>query len=208
MKGREKMKKKRLLAACLALALLPLLSSCSMISDYTLDLKSKLVGIPFTVSTYDYDGQKIDQIKGKSVYIETYKPMSKENSSGDEQSKVIDVEFGGQQMIHVGSSLIANEGLHNYEDTFSKKVTITDKQRSIPVLSIMYNNFRNDWLSKGKVIMIRSQAGKPIAVYAGNKVRVSATDMPSTTQINVDGHRLFIYRCDYSIYDMETIKKM
>lgn len=56
--------------------------------------------------------------------------------------------------------------------------------------------------------MIRSQAGKPIAVYAGNKVRVSATDMPSTTQINVDGHRLFIYRCDYSIYDMETIKKM
>lgn len=202
------MKKKRLLVACLALALLPLLSSCSMISDYTLDLKSKLVGIPFTVSTYDYDGQKIDQIKGKSVHIETYKPMSKKNSSGDEQSKVIDVEFGGQQMIHVGSSLIANEGLRNYEDTFSKKVTITDKQRSIPVLSIMYNNFRNDWLSKGKVIMIRSQAGKPIAVYAGNKVRVSATDMPSTTQINVDGHRLFIYRCDYSIYDMETIKKM
>lgn len=46
------MKKKRLLAACLALALLPLLSSCSMISDYTLDLRSKLVGIPFTVSTY------------------------------------------------------------------------------------------------------------------------------------------------------------
>lgn len=202
------MKKKRLLAACLALALLPLLYSCSMISDYTLDLKSKLVGIPFTVSTYDYDGQKIDQIKGKSVHIETYKPMSKKNSSGDEQSKVIDVEFDGQQMIHVGSSLIANEGLRNYEDTFSKKVTITDKQRSIPVLSIMYNNFRNDWLSKGKVIMIRSQAGKPIAVYAGNKVRVSATDMPSTTQINVDGHRLFIYRCDYSIYDMETIKKM
>lgn len=202
------MKKKRLLAACLALALLPLLYSCSMISDYTLDLKSKLVGIPFTVSTYDYDGQKIDQIKGKSVHIETYKPMSKKNSSGDEQSKVIDVEFGGQQMIHVGSSLIANKGLRNYEDTFSKKVTITDKQRSIPVLSIMYNNFRNDWLSKGKVIMIRSQAGKPIAVYAGNKVRVSATDMPSTTQINVDGHRLFIYRCDYSIYDMETIKKM
>lgn len=202
------MKKKRLLVACLALALLPLLSSCSMISDYTLDLKSKLVGIPFTVSTYDYDGQKIDQIKGKSVHIETYKPMSKKNSSGDEQSKVIDVEFGGQQMIHVGSSLIASEGLRNYEDTFSKKVTITDKQRSIPVLSIMYNNFRNDWLSKGKVIMIRSQAGKPIAVYAGNKVRVSATDMPSTTQINVDGHRLFIYRCDYSIYDMETIKKM
>lgn len=208
MKGREKMKKKKLLAACLALSLLPLLSSCSMISDYTLDLKSKLVGIPFTVSTYDYDGQKIDQIKGKSVHIETYKPMSKKNSSGDEQSKVIDVEFGGQQMIHVGSSLIANEGLRNYEDTFSKKVTITDKQRSIPVLSIMYNNFRNDWLSKGKVIMIRSQAGKPIAVYAGNKVRVSATDIPSTTQINVDGHRLFIYRCDYSIYDMETIKKM
>lgn len=134
--------------------------------------------------------------------------MSKKNSSGDEQSKVIDVEFGGQQMIHVGSSLVANEGLRNYEDTFSKKVTITDKQRSIPVLSIMYNNFRNDWLSKGKVIMIRSQAGKPIAVYAGNKVRVSTTDMPSTTQINVDGHRLFIYRCDYSIYDMETIKKM
>lgn len=190
------------------LALVPLLAACSKISDYTLDLRSQLTGIPFTVSTYDFNGQKIDQIKAKSVHIETYKPMSKKTSDGDEQSKVIDVEYGGHQMIHVGSSLIANEGLKNYQDTFSKNVTIKNDQRSVPVLSIMYNNFRNDWASKGKVIMVRSQAGMPIAVYAGNSVRVSATDMPSTTKINVDGHRLFIYRCDYSIYDMSTVKNM
>lgn len=68
------MKKKRLLAACLALALLPLLYSCSMISDYTLDLKSKLVGIPFTVSTYDYDGRRSTRSR---VSQSTLRPTSR-----------------------------------------------------------------------------------------------------------------------------------
>lgn len=202
------MRSKRLWFIGLLVAISITLSGCAWFSDVTLDIRSSITGLPFTISTYDYDGQKIDQIKANSVKISTYRPMSKTDSNQNEQSKVIDVEYGGHQMIHVGSSLIASEGLTNYQDRFNRKVNINNINPSVPMLAEIYNNFKNDWSGKARVILIRSQAGKPIAVYVGNHVRVSGTDMKSTTKINVDGKRLFIYRCDYSIYDLSTVKKM
>lgn len=202
------MKRKKIGIAVLLMVLSLTLSGCAWFSDVTLDIRSNITGLPFTISTYDYDGQKIDQIKASSVKISTYKPMSKVDSNRNEQSNVIDVEYGNHQMIHVGSSLIANEGLTNYQDKFNQKVNIKNLNPSVPMLSEIYNNFKNNWVGKSRVIMIRSQAGKPIAIFVGNRVRVTGTDMKSTTKINVDGRRLFIYRCDYSIYDLSTVEKM
>ena len=39
-----------------------------------------------------------------------------QNNNGKENSSVIDIDYGHQRMIHVGSTLIAYEGLKNYED--------------------------------------------------------------------------------------------
>lgn len=174
--------------------------------DFELDLRSTTTGLPLTVSTYDFDGQKIDQVKAKSADIHTDSEMSKTDSNGNEQSSVIDVDYGNKRMTHVGSTLIAYEGMKNYEDQFSKHVNIDDHEKSVPLLNSMYQDFKNQWNSQARVVMIRSQSGKPIAVFVGNHVSVQSTEMKNSTKFTVDGHRLFAYRCDYTVYPMSSIK--
>lgn len=174
--------------------------------NFELNLRSTTTGLPLTVSTYDFDGQKIDQVKAKSAYIHTDSEMSKIDSDGNEQSSVIDVDYGNKRMTHVGSTLIAYEGMKNYEDQFSKHVNIDDHEKSVPLLNSMYQDFKNQWNSQARVVMIRSQSGKPIAVFVGNHVSVQSTEMKNSTKFTVDGHRLFAYRCDYTVYPMSSIK--
>lgn len=90
-------------------------------------MRSKIGALPLTVSTYDSNGQKIDQIRAKSVNIHIDKKMSQKNSTGTEKSSVIDVDYGSNRMIHVGSTMIAYEGLKNYEDYFNKKLKLMIK---------------------------------------------------------------------------------
>ena len=79
------------------------LSSCSNIANWELSMRSKIGALTLTVSTYDSNGQKIDQIKAKSVNIHTDKKMSQKDDKGNEGSSVIDVDYGHNRMIHVGS---------------------------------------------------------------------------------------------------------
>lgn len=157
-------------------------------------------------STYDANGQKIDQITAKSVYIHTDNEMSKKDSNGDEKSSVIDVDYGKNRMTHVGSTLIAYEGLTNYEDKFTKHVNIADHTKSIPLLNTMYQDFKNDWSGDSKVVMIRSQLGLPLAVFTGNHVSIYQSDMKNATKFVIDGHRLLVYRADYTIYPISSLK--
>lgn len=60
---------KKLMAIILLSLTAVSLTACSNIDDWSLSLKSKIGQLPLIVSTYDANGQKIDQIKAKSVYI-------------------------------------------------------------------------------------------------------------------------------------------
>ena len=110
-------------------------------------------------------------------------------------------------MIHVGSTMIAYEGLKNYQDEFNQHTNINDQNRSVPILNSMYQDFQNQWSSQARVIMIRSQSGKPIATFVGDHVSIHNTDMKNTTKFVIDGHRLIAYRCDYTVYPMNSVKK-
>ncbi|KRM32754.1 diaphanous-like protein [Lactobacillus intestinalis DSM 6629] len=170
-------------------------------------MRSKIGALPLTVSTYDSNGQKIDQITAKSVDIHTDKKMSQQDDKGKENSSVIDVDYGNNRMIHVGSTLIAYEGLKNYQDAFSKHVNINNQNHSVPILNTMYQNFKNDWAGNSKIVMIRSQLGMPVAAFAGKHVSIYKSDMKNATQFVIDGHRLFVYRADYTIYPIASLKK-
>lgn len=172
-----------------------------------LTIRSKTTGLPLTISTYDFDGQKIDQVKTKSANIHTDNTMSKIDSNGNEKSSVLDIDYGNNRMIHVGSTMIAYEGLKNYQDKFNQHTNINDQNYSVPILNSMYQDFKNQWNSQARVIMIRSQSGKPIATFVGNHVSIHNTDMKNTTKFVIDGHRLIAYRCDYTIYPMNSVKK-
>ena len=185
------MKFKKKLALFLGLGVLLLsLTGCSDFQNWELSMRSKIGALPLTVSTYDSNGQKISQ----------------KSSNGTEHSSVIDVDYGNNRMIHVGSTMIAYEGLKNYEDAFNKKVKIDDQNRSVPLLNTMYQNFKNDWNGSSRVVMIRSQLGMPIAVFIGNHVSIHKSDMKNATQFVIDGHRLFVYRADYTVYPMSSLK--
>ncbi len=125
------------------------LAACSSVDDWSLSLKSKIGQLPLIVSTYDANGQKIDQIKAKSVHIHTDREMSKTDSSGNEKSSVIDVDYGKHRMTHVGSTLIAYEGLTNYEDKFTKHVNIAVK---FALLTIIRKNTTKISIKKGTSI--------------------------------------------------------
>lgn len=201
------MTKKRILLLSSIVLFITLLSGCSNLENWELSMRSKIGALPLTVSTYDSNGQKIDQIKAKSVNIHTDNKMSQKDSNGNEKSSVIDVDYGNNRMIHVGSTLIAYEGLKNYEDEFNKHVNINDQNRSIPLLNTMYQNFKNDWNGDAKIVMIRSQLGMPIAVFAGKNVSIHKSNMKNATQFVIDNHRLIAYRADYTIYPIASLKK-
>ena len=183
------------------------LSACEEdAEDWSLSMRSRLGDLPLKISTYDANGQKIDQVKAKSVDIHTDNEMSKEDDNGHELSSVIDVDYGNHRMTHVGSTLIAYEGLKNYEDEFTRHVNIDDHQKAVPLLNTMYQDFKNSWHADAKVVMIRSQLGLPIAVFTGNRVSIHNSDMKNSTKFVIDGHRLFVYRADYTIYPMASIQ--
>lgn len=110
-------------------------------------------------------------------------------------------------MLHVGSSLIAYEnGLQNIFEEYVQTVDINNFDKSVPFINRMVNDLANYTTGKAKVVLIRSQSGQPLATFAGDDVSYFATDIDKSTGLLIDGNYLFVYRCDYTIYDLALLK--
>lgn len=199
-----KHKKKVLIGSMMVLSVL-LLSGCQDIMNSFKQFEQNFKGLEMTVRTFDEESQVMDEVKGKSVKIQRDETFDTDDESKD--SSVIQITVGRNEMHHVGSSMIIEEkGLTNIFDQYADKVDINDTKRSVPMINSMVNDFKNSFKGKDKVILIRSQNGTPLATYAGNKVSMYSTDVPKSTGILIDGKYLFIYRCDYTIYDKELLE--
>lgn len=184
------------------------LSGCTSLLNWGKDFTQDFKGLSMIIQTYDSDSQLIDSVKGKSVKIEKDTTFDRKNSDGEtsKESKVLSITIGGENMTHVGSSLIAyEEGMTNVFEEYAKKVDITTNRSTVPILNSMVNKFKNDFTGKSKTILIRSQNGSPLATFTGDSIRMSDTDVPSATNFLVDGKRLFVYRCDYTVYDNKLL---
>ena len=184
------------------------LSGCNWLEYKIGSLKEQFVGRELTVQTYDENSQMIDRVQGKSVSIEADEEFSLKDANGDtvEKSSVLNITVGGKQMLHVGSSLIAYEdGLQNIFEEYLQQVDLNSFDRSVPFINRMVNDLQNLTTGKEKVVLIRSQSGQPLATFAGNDVSYFATDIDKSTGIMIDGKYLFIYRCDYTIYDLALL---
>ncbi len=193
---------------CAALCV-TLLSGCALFRNEAGKMMEALKGREAIVQTYDEESNIIDKIEGKSISVSSEDKFDTKNEDGKttEKSSVISLTVGGKSMVHVGSSLILYEkGLSNVFDEFTKKVDIKSIDRSTPFLNKMVNDMKNITSGKSKVILIRSQSGKPLATFVGNNVSYFATKIDKSTGILIDGKYLFIYRCDYTIYDSELLK--
>ncbi|WP_462258853.1 DUF5052 family protein [Vagococcus teuberi] len=197
-------RKKQLLVVGLLSITVIMLSGCQDIMNSFKQFEQSFKGLEMTVRTYDEQSQVMDKVQGKSVKIERDNTFDTDEDSKD--SSVIQITVGKNEMHHVGSSMIIEEkGLTNVFDEYADKVDINNTKRSVPMINSMVNDFSNSFKGKDKVILIRSQNGTPLATYAGNKVSMYSTDVPKSTGILIDGKYLFIYRCDYTIYDKALV---
>ncbi|MFX3964425.1 DUF5052 family protein, partial [Streptococcus suis] len=46
----------------------------------------------------------------------------------------------------------------------------------------------------------------PLATDLGDQLSLDSSEAPQTSEILIDGKRLIIYRCDYTIYDRELLE--
>ena len=196
--------KKKLTAGMLILSMF-LLVGCQDLNMLFKGFEEDFKGLEMTIQTYDEESQMIDKITGKSIMIKRDSTFDSDYESAD--SSVIQVTVGDSEIHHVGSSMIiAEEGLENVFDEYAKTVDIQDIERGIPIVNSMVNDFANAFKGKKKVILIRSQNGTPLATYAGDNVSLYKTSVPKSTGLLIDGKYLFVYRSDYTIYDLDLIK--
>ncbi len=203
------MKKKILLSLVLVFSLLSL-SACQSIQNWWKNTKEEWIGLEMTVRTFDESSQLIDEMSGKSLSIERNADFDSVDAEGNSKadSSVLKVTIGQYEMDHVGSSLIAaEEGLEDLFAKYQKTVTVEEEGKAIPVVNRMVSQLKNDFTGKAKVILIRSQNGTPLATYAGDKVSLYTSDAPKTSELLIDGKRLIIYRCDYTIYDRQLLEE-
>ncbi|GEO70517.1 DUF5052 family protein [Levilactobacillus acidifarinae] len=200
--------KRKLIVALLVVSTGIMLGGCQAISNLKSDFTQQTIGLPMTVQTYDYDAQKIDTVHGKSLSIKRDAEFDQTDTEGKtiKKSSVLDLTLGGKQITHVGSSLVAyQDGLTNVLDKYPKRENVTNGDSSIPFMNRFVNRCQNAFTGASKVILIRTQTGKPIATFAGKTVSYKATRVPSSTSLLINGKRLFIYRCDFTIYTMDSL---
>lgn len=204
------MMKKNVKGILLLCTSLLVLSGCQSIQNWWKNTKEEWVGLDMTVRTFDENSQLIDQMSGTSLSISRNEEFDSVDAEGNTNadSSVLKVTIGKYEVDHVGSSLIAEEdGLEDLFAKYQDKVDIEEQGRNIPLVNRMVSILKNDFTGKAKVILIRSQNGTPLATYAGNKVSLYASDAPKTSELLIDGKRLVIYRCDYTIYDRELLEE-
>ncbi|HEM5319030.1 TPA: DUF5052 family protein [Streptococcus suis] len=185
------------------------LSACQSISNWWKNTKEEWIGLEMTVRTYDENSQLIDEMSGRSLSISRNEEFDSVDAEGysNADSSVLKVTLGNYEIDHVGSSLIAaEEGLEDLYAKYQTTVDIANYDRSIPLVNRMVSSLKNDFTGKAKVVLIRSQNGTPLATYVGDKVSLYASDAPKTSELLIDGKRLIIYRCDYTIYDRELLE--
>ena len=204
-----KWNKKLAISAVLLTSLLAL-SACQSIQNWWKNTKEVWIGLEMTVRTFDESSQLIDEMSGKSLSIERNTDFDSVDAEGNSKadSSVLKVTIGQYEMDHVGSSLIAaEEGLEDLFAKYQKTVAVEEEGKAIPVVNRMVSQLKNDFTGKAKVILIRSQNGTPLATYAGDKVSLYTSDAPKTSELLIDGKRLIIYRCDYTIYDRQLLEE-
>lgn len=173
------------------------------------NMQEEFEGLEATIQTFDAQGQVIDNVKGNSISVETDNRFDIKGSDGEvtKESSVLNIQVGGKQMYHVGSSLVMQEqGTTNILNNTNARAEVNDTDSSVPFLSRLKNEFKNDFTGQNMTVLIRSQQGLPIAVFTGDEVSTfQAENIPNSTALLIDGKRVFLYRVDFSIYDTSLL---
>ncbi|MDR0488953.1 MAG: DUF5052 family protein [Propionibacteriaceae bacterium] len=182
------------------------LTSCALFETRIEQFDQAWTGVRATMYTYAFDGTPMDRVKGTSFRVARDKKFDETTVSGDvKKGSVIMISLGKDHISHVGSTLVLEQdGLERLAGG-DEKIDVTNTNPGIPWLNDLVENWRNNTRGKAKIVFIKSQSSVPIAVYAGDHVEIMATDIPNSTWFRIDGKYLFVYRCEFTVYDAKLL---
>lgn len=201
---------KRISVVCLCI----LLSGCSMFQSALNDIKDNLVGNGYTIYTYDNYGSEVMETSGDKISITG---NAVESTSYDEDgrvvhgyelSSVITITVDGKEIESCGDTCVFEQkGLTPDVDFIQEDIdSNTHGQISDNTSVARFINKYKNMFGKGRIVVIKSQLGQPIAAYSGDKVYWKIPDnLPKMTKLMIDGKALYIHRANFQIIDKELL---
>lgn len=196
------MKKKRILAAVLAVVLLVALTGCASIGSFFSKLRGELFGNDYDIRQYDNYGNLVFTIHGDRI------AMDCELDENGEVSSYIDITIDGKSWMHVGSTLVfAQRGVDMITD-FQIPADMENSGNSSGLIAIdrRVNEYAN-LFGKKLVVLVSSQNGTPIGLFQGNNCYTEIPgDLPKTTLIHIDGKLVYVHRANVDILPASMFK--
>ena len=223
--------KKKILILLMIITTIFSLTACELIEEGYLmnqsDNSDEEENITYLAMMYDNQGNNFLNFEGKRFEITPNKVEQwGYNTSGSwtsyyDTSSVMTVNIDGRYIESCGSTILFKDTRLKMLD-ISKVLDInTDKNYSTdtPIATNTslatgdYLGLRYWWYSQkakgqhgGKIVLIQSQDGYNIGAFAGDDVTWEvAGKLPKTTEVIIDGKKLYIHRCNFTIIDTELI---
>ena len=179
--------------------------------------------LSFIADFYDNTGDKWLTTEGSSFNIspnkikEYYWDSDGSWTSGWTMSSVMSIDIDGNKIDTCGSTVIIYDNYLIKQDcVLPSDNTDTSSSESASISSP--NNIRFSdywtinwwWKTKDsrnytvgeKIVIIQSQEGDPICLFSGNKVSWEVSrNLPKTTEITIDGAKLYIHRANFALID-------
>lgn len=191
---------------------------------------SEPVKISFMAELYDNHGSQWLGIEGTTFDIEPNKVKEYAyNSDGTWESSwttssVMSITVDGKHIESCGSTAIFYDTrLEKVDFIIPEEITLSQSnQATITTPNDNYSWVEDRWglmywywntekqankTPAARIVVIQSQEGDPICMFAGSEVSWSVSrNLPKTTEIIVDGKVIYIHRANFSIIDTSVFE--
>ena len=219
---------------CLALTLIILmfcLCGCEFVDEVMTTSAGEPVAaspnITYMAEFYRNNGNMWLSIEGSNFDISPNKTKNYMfDTSGNwtyewETSSVVSIEIDGNNIENCGSTVLFYDSrLEKLNMEIPTEVTLDDSRNGsidVPNNFIFSDYWRLNfwWISHNqankkvasRLILIQSQEGDPICMFAGDSVSWKVSkNLPKTTEIEIDGKMVYIHRANFAIIDTSIFK--
>lgn len=199
------------------------------VATQSTDSGSEPVKISFMSEFYDNHGNQWLAVEGTSFDIEPNKVKEYSYDSDGfwisqwTTSSVMSITVDGKHIESCGSTvLFYDTRLEKLSLDLPEEITLSQGD-SATIYSPYdgYNYYEDNWglryywqterqantTPASRIVIIQSQEGDPICMFAGDKVSWSVSrNLPKTTELMIDGKVVYVHRANFSIVDTSVFE--
>lgn len=172
------MKKKRIVAAAIAVFFAIGLTGCALLDSEVNELNGSIKGNTYDIGFYSNDGENFMNMTGENINMSSNtvkEPVYSDGSWGytEAMSSVVTVTIDGKEVESCGSTMIfAEDDLKPEVDFQSPELIQSESDGSVTdytFIAGIVNKVKNNF-GKSRIVVIQSQLGNPICAYSGDEV--------------------------------------